>query len=55
MKVISLVTSSLSRPVENWGFGFTQLIEDNEASKLAELEAISDTSSNLELMDEVIF
>jgi hypothetical protein len=24
-------------PVENWGFGFTQLIEDNETSKLAEL------------------
>jgi hypothetical protein len=23
------------RPVENWGFGFTQLIEDNETSELA--------------------
>jgi hypothetical protein len=43
------------RPVENWGFGFTQLIEDNEASELAALEAISDTSSNLELMDDVVF
>jgi hypothetical protein len=29
------------RPVENWGCGFTQLIEDNEASELAELEGIS--------------
>jgi hypothetical protein len=43
------------RPVENWGFGFTQLIEDNEASELAELEAISDTSSNLEVMDDFVF
>jgi hypothetical protein len=43
------------RPVENWGFGFTQLIEDNEASELAELEAISDTSSNLEVMDDSVF
>jgi hypothetical protein len=29
--------------VENWGGGFTQLIEDNEASKLAELEGLNDT------------
>jgi hypothetical protein len=43
------------RPVKNWGFGFTQLIEDNEASELAELEAISDTLSNLELMDDIVF
>jgi hypothetical protein len=43
------------RPVENWGFGFTQLIEDNKASKRAELEAISDTSSNVEVMDNFDF
>jgi hypothetical protein len=43
------------RPVENWGFGFTQLIEDNEASKLAELEAISDTSRISEVKDDVKF
>jgi hypothetical protein len=43
------------RPVKNWGFGFTQLIEDNEASELAELEAISDTLSKLELMDYFVF
>jgi hypothetical protein len=44
------------RPVENWGFGFTQLIEDNEASELAELvEAISDTSRISEVMDDVEF
>jgi hypothetical protein len=40
------------RPVENWGCGFTQLIEDNEASELAELEGLSDTSSNSEVLDE---
>jgi hypothetical protein len=43
------------RPVENWGFGFTQLIEDNEASELAELEAISVTSRNLKVMDDFVF
>ena len=43
------------RPVENWGFGFTQLIEDNETSKLAELEGISVTSSNSEVMDDFDF
>jgi hypothetical protein len=43
------------RPVDNWGFGFTQLIEDNEASKLAELEAISVTLSNLEVMGDFVF
>jgi hypothetical protein len=43
------------RPVENWGFKFTQLIEDNEASELAELEAISDTSMISEVMDDVEF
>jgi hypothetical protein len=43
------------RPVKNWGFGCTQLIEDNESSVLAELEAISDTLSNLELMDDFVF
>jgi hypothetical protein len=43
------------RPVENWGCGFTQLIEDNEASELAELEAISDTSRISEVMDDVEF
>jgi hypothetical protein len=43
------------RPVENWGFGFTQLIEDNETSKLAELEGISVTPSNSEVMDNFVF
>jgi hypothetical protein len=43
------------RPSENWRCGFTQLIEDNEASKLAELEAISDTSRISEVMDNVEF
>jgi hypothetical protein len=43
------------RPVENWGFGFTQLIEDNETSKLAELEGISVTSRNSEVMDDLDF
>jgi hypothetical protein len=43
------------RPVENWGFGFTQLIEDNETSKLAELEGISVSSSNSEVMDDFVF
>jgi hypothetical protein len=43
------------RPVKNWGFGFTQLIEDNEALELAELEAISDTSMISEVMDDVEF
>jgi hypothetical protein len=43
------------RPVKNWGFGFTQLMEDNEASELAELEAISDTSRISEVMDNVEF
>jgi hypothetical protein len=43
------------RPVENWGFGFTQLIEDNDASELAGLEAISDTSRISEVMDDVEF
>jgi hypothetical protein len=43
------------RPVQNWGFGFTQLIEDNETSKLAELEGISVTSSNSEVMDDFDF
>jgi hypothetical protein len=43
------------RPVQNLGFGFTQLIEDNEASELAELEAISDTSRISEVMDDVEF
>jgi hypothetical protein len=42
-------------PVENWGFGFTQLIEDNETSKLAELEGVSVLSSNLEVMDDFVF
>jgi hypothetical protein len=39
------------RPVENWGFGFTQLKEDNETSELTELQGISVTSRNLEVMD----
>jgi hypothetical protein len=43
------------RPVENWGGGFTQLIEDNEASELAELEGLSDTSSNLDVLDDTGF
>jgi hypothetical protein len=43
------------RPVENWGGGFTQLIEDNEASKLAELEGLSDTLSNLDMLDDIGF
>jgi hypothetical protein len=42
-------------PVKNWGFGCTQLIEDNEASKLTELEGISVTWSNLEVMDDFDF
>jgi hypothetical protein len=41
------------QPVENWGFGFTQLIEDNEASELAELDAISDSSRISEVMDDM--
>jgi hypothetical protein len=44
------------RPVENWGFGCTQLIEDNETSELAELEGFSvSTSSNSEVMDDFVF
>ena len=43
------------RPVENWGSGFTQLIEDNETSKLAELEGISVTSSSSEVMYDLDF
>jgi hypothetical protein len=43
------------RPVENWGCGFKQLIEDNEASELAELEGISVSSSNSEIMDNFVF
>ena len=43
------------RPVENWGGGFTQLIEDNEASELAELEGLSDTSSNSEVLEDTEF
>ena len=41
------------RPVENWGCGFTQLIEDNEASELADLERASDTSSSAEVFEDV--
>ena len=37
------------RPVENWGLGFTQLIEDNETAELAQLEGFSDTSSESDL------
>ncbi len=40
------------RPADNWGYGFTQLIEDNEAAELAELNAmdggVSDTSDEEE-------
>jgi hypothetical protein len=43
------------RPIENWGCGFTQLIEDNEAFELAELEGISDTLRISEVMDDVEF
>jgi hypothetical protein len=43
------------RPFKYWGCGFTQLIEDNEASKLAELEGISVSSSNSELMDDFVY
>ena len=43
------------RPVENWGGGFMQLIEDNEASELAELEGLSDTSSNSDMLDDTGF
>jgi hypothetical protein len=43
------------RPVENCGCGFMQLIEDNETSKLAELEGISVTSRSLEVMDDLDF
>jgi hypothetical protein len=43
------------RPVKNWGCGFTQIIGDNEAFELAELEAISDTSRISEVMDDVEF
>jgi hypothetical protein len=44
-----------TRPVENWGCGFTQLIEDNEVSEFAELEAISDTLRISEVTDDVEF
>ncbi len=43
------------RPAENWGYGFTQLIEDNEASELAELtrnDVNSDTTSNTDEVEE---
>jgi hypothetical protein len=43
------------RPAGNWGCRYTQLIEDNEASKLAELEGLSDTSSNSDLLDRTGF
>jgi hypothetical protein len=43
------------RPVKNWGFRFAQLIEENETSELAELEGISVTSSNSEVMDDFDF
>jgi hypothetical protein len=42
-------------PVENWGGGFTQLIEDKEASKLAELEGLSDTLSNSDVLEDTGF
>jgi hypothetical protein len=42
-------------PVEIWGGGFTQLIEDNEASKLAELEGLSDTLSKSDVLDDTGF
>jgi hypothetical protein len=43
------------QPVENWGCGCMQLIEDNDASELAELEAISDILRISEVMDDVEF
>jgi hypothetical protein len=54
MKVVLLVTSSLS-VLSELGFGFTQLIEDNETSKLAELEGISVASSYSEVMNDFDF
>jgi hypothetical protein len=42
-------------PVKKWGCGFTQLIEDNKASKLAELEGISVSLSNSEIMGDFVF
>jgi hypothetical protein len=42
-------------PVENWGGGFMQVIEDNEASKLAEQEGLSDTLSNSDMLDNTGF
>ena len=41
------------RPVQNWGLGFTQLIEDNETAELAELEGFSDTSSESDLEGDI--
>jgi hypothetical protein len=41
------------RPVENWELGFTQLIEDNETAELAQLEGFSDTSSELDLEEDL--
>jgi hypothetical protein len=42
-------------PVENRGFGFTQLIEDNETSELAEIGGISVSSNNSKVMDNFDF
>jgi hypothetical protein len=43
------------RPVENWGCRFTQPIEENEASNPAELEDISATLRNLEVINDLEF
>jgi hypothetical protein len=42
-------------PVEYWGWELTQPIEDNEAYKLVELEGLSNTSSNLDMLDDTGF
>jgi hypothetical protein len=34
------------RPAENWGYGFTQYIEDNEAAELLELSGIHESSDD---------
>jgi hypothetical protein len=42
------------RSVENWGYGFSQLIEDNEEQELAELEGIGSSSSNSEKAEDLV-
>ena len=42
------------RSVENWGYGFSQLIEDNEEKELAELEGIGSASSNSKKAEDLV-